>query len=96
MRQMIVPVALLLIAMVACSKKPAPEASVAQPQTTNVRLAVQSERPAAREDEKPKKAAKKDKKSKGAKNLPPGWHGDYEQALAQAKMTGQPLLVLFH
>lgn len=28
--------------------------------------------------------------------LPPGWFSDYDQALAQAKMSGQPLLVLFH
>jgi hypothetical protein len=36
------------------------------------------------------------KKSKEEKNLPAGWYGDYAQALAKAKMTGQPLLVLFH
>lgn len=36
------------------------------------------------------------KKSKERKNLPAGWYGDYAQAIAKAKSTGQPLLVLFH
>ena len=39
---------------------------------------------------------KKADKSKDATNLPAGWYADYAQALAKAKSTGQPLLVLFH
>lgn len=42
------------------------------------------------------KKADSGKKSKDEKNLPAGWYGDYAQALAKAKATGQPLLVLFH
>jgi hypothetical protein len=36
-----------------------------------------------------------DKKKESAA-LPPGWYANYDQALARAKATGQPLLVLFH
>ena len=37
-----------------------------------------------------------DKPMERKKRLPPGWYGDYDAALAQAKKTGQPLLVVFH
>jgi hypothetical protein len=38
----------------------------------------------------------KDSKAKDKANLPTDWYADYDQALAQARKTGQPLLVLFH
>ena len=45
----------------------------------------------------PKDKKAKDKKKKNdEKSVPAGWHLDYDQALAQAKSTGKPLLVLFH
>ena len=39
---------------------------------------------------------KKEKSTKDAKKLPAGWYSNYDEALAKAKKTGQPLLVLFH
>jgi hypothetical protein len=36
------------------------------------------------------------KKPKELKDLPPNWFTNYDQALAQAKLNGKPLLVLFH
>jgi hypothetical protein len=46
----------------------------------------------------PKKAKKPEKvpKEKKDKNIPAGWFGDYDQALARAKAAGKPLLVVFH
>jgi hypothetical protein len=39
----------------------------------------------------------KDKKTKNdEKIVPAGWFLDYDKALAQAKSSGKPLLVLFH
>ncbi|HXG09646.1 MAG TPA: hypothetical protein VNK04_07645 [Gemmataceae bacterium] len=42
------------------------------------------------------KEAAKAAKPNDPKSFPPGWYSNYDQALAKAKATGQPLLVLFH
>lgn len=52
--------------------------------------------PAAAPEKGKRKKAEKADKSQDAKNSPPGWFSNYDQALAKAKSTGQPLLVLFH
>jgi hypothetical protein len=57
--------------------------------------AAKPTRPLATAGEKAKKAAKA-QKPKDESHLPAGWCADYAQALARAKSTGQPLLVLFH
>ena len=89
-------VVLLLGAILGCSKDPdkafAPREELRATPPVVQAAAAPAALPAVADRGKDKKADQ----SGDAKDLPAGWYADYAQALAKAKSTGQPLLVLFH
>jgi hypothetical protein len=97
----------LLLALTACASRedapppvPAPEVVSDDEAPTKAALFMQFDikdltpAPKAPKDAKKKSKDKKDKKDD--KIVPAGWHLDYDKAVAQARSTGKPLLVLFH
>jgi hypothetical protein len=90
-------VPLLLGAIIGCSNNVATDPSPPAEFLATPNLVVQaSAAPAALPLVADRGKDKKADKPKDASDLPAGWYADYAQALARAKSTGQPLLVLFH